>query len=98
MPETNVAEPHPNRMATRPKNATTHPGTAAEDALRVRRRGDPTEKEERKKRKEAKRQETLTKEANETSGGELIARLEAELARAREQNQYPRQRVETKSM
>jgi hypothetical protein len=72
------------RMTTRSKNATTHPGTMAQDALRVRRKKEEVAKEKELKnaQKEAKKEKRRADEARKAEGKVYIARLKAKEAAA----------------
>jgi hypothetical protein len=86
-PKKGQAEPDPNRVCTRAGNATTHPGIAAKDALRVRNPPrDPDvvlkEKLEKDAKKVAKQKATEEMQAKEEVANNFVkeyrARKEAE--------------------
>jgi anthranilate/para-aminobenzoate synthase component I len=72
------------RMTTRSKNATTHPGTMAQDALRVRRKKEDVAKEKELKNaeKEARKEKRMADEARNAQGKVCIAKLKAQEAAA----------------
>jgi hypothetical protein len=90
-----------NRPVTRPKNATTHPGTDAKRALSSRRDPELVEKEklERKARKEAKErqkeEDTTRKEAAQQRVEELRAQQAIEIRD--EESEIPRQQRGTRT-
>lgn len=70
--------PDPNRVQTRAKNATTHPGKVVNDVLAVRRRPEEieTEKQVRKQRRQGREQ----KEANMRTAVLEVAEYEDRMA------------------
>jgi hypothetical protein len=71
-----------NRPATRPKNATAHPGTDAQRALSSRRDPEVIEKEklERKAKKEAKERQKLDETTRREAAQERVEELRAQQA------------------
>jgi len=71
-------------MMTRSKNATTHPGIMAQDALCVYRKKEDIDKEKELKngQKEAKRKQRIADKLQQAAGKAYIARLKAEEAAA----------------
>jgi hypothetical protein len=90
---------HLTRMTTRAKNAITHPGTTARDALRVHRTKEEIAKEKELKnaQKEAKRKKRMADKAQKAQGKIYIARLKAEeaAAAAEMEKETPRKRPVT---
>ncbi len=84
-------------MRTRTTNSTAHPGTKAEETLRVHRPKEVIQKEKAEKRakQEAKEENRLTNEARKKVGKKYLAQLEAEVA-AEAELEYPRQRAQAK--
>ncbi len=101
MPHKKIIEPtshaSSNRIATRPKNANTHPGTMAQNALRVRRTKEEIqqEKELKKAKKEAKEIQKIADEAKKVAGEEYVAERELEeaAATANAGEDFPRKRL-----
>jgi len=89
------------RMTTRSKNATTHPGIIAQDALRVHRKKEEVEKEKELKnaQKAARRKKRVADEAREAAGRVYIARLKAEEAAAASdmEKEIPRKRPQAQA-
>lgn len=85
-------------MTTRSKNVTTHPGTMAQDVLRVYRKKEDIaiEKESKNAKKEASRKKKEADEAQQAAGEEYIAQLKVREATAVEK-EIPRHRPGSKS-
>ncbi len=87
------------RMTTWSKNATTHPGLMAQDALRVNQKKEDIDKERKLKnaQKEANRKKKAADEAQQAAGEDYIIQLKAdEAAAANVDKEFPRKRPVTK--
>lgn len=78
-----TAETPLNRPVTRPKNATTHPGTEAQKVLSTRRDPEVIEKEKlaRKAKKEAKERQNADEAARKEAAQHRIEQLRAQQAK-----------------
>jgi len=83
-------EPDPNRIQTRPKNATAHPGRIINETLVVRRTAEEIEDE--KNAKEERRQARKQKKADLETAAVEIAKFENKMAvdEAEELGKFPR--------
>ena len=81
-------------MTTRSKNANTHPGIMAQDALRVYHKKEDIEAEKELKniKREATQRKKASDEAQQAAGKEYIEQLESEeaTANAKMENEFPR--------
>jgi hypothetical protein len=86
----------PTRMATRSKNATTHPGAILQEAQRVRRTKEEIaeEKELKIMQEEAKRQKKIANNARKANGEAHLKRLEEVegAGTANAESEFPRHR------
>jgi hypothetical protein len=93
------AEPEPDRVRTRTGNANAHPGTAAKDALRVRKPPRDRdiiqqEKDDKEARKAAKKKTLEETQANEESAAQFVDEYRArkETEASNENVAIPRQK------
>jgi hypothetical protein len=100
-----MAEPDPNRVRTRARNANTHPGTAAKDALRIRNPPrDPDvihkEKAEKASKKEEKQKIVEENQAKEESAARYVEeyRTRKETEALNENATIPRQKPKGQSL
>jgi len=85
-----------NRMTTRPRNATAHPGNVVIESLRARRGTEEIqyEKDQKRSRKAAKEKKTAEAKALKAEGKAFVAQCEADdaVVAANADREFPRHR------